>query len=74
MIMKVKELLNDLLNVGKIEDATQITIHSNDSTHFGFVDETPTRFLNRNVEKYTVEKHDTYSKITIDLCKKVKKI
>jgi hypothetical protein len=70
MIMKVKELLNDLLNAKEIEDATQIIIHSNSNTHFGFVDETPTRFLNRNVEKYEVEKHDKYSKITIDLCRK----
>ena len=70
MIMKVKELLNDLLNAKEIEDATEIIIHSNGNTHFGFVDETPTRFLNRNVDKYAVEKHDTYSKITIDLCRK----
>lgn len=70
MIMKVKELLNDLLNAKEIEDATQIIIHSNGNTHFGFVDETPTRFLNRNVEKYVVEKRDTYYKITIDLCRK----
>jgi hypothetical protein len=70
MIMKVNELLNDLLNAKEIEDATQIVIHSNGSTHFGFVDETPTRFLNRTVEKYVVEKRATYSKITIDLCRK----
>ena len=68
--MKVNELLNNLLNAKEIEDATQIIIHSKGNTHFGFVDETPTRFLNRNVEKYVVEKHDTYSKITIDLCRK----
>ena len=68
--MKVKELLNDLLNAKEIEDATQIIIHSNGNTHFGFVDETPTRFLNRTVEKYAVEKRDTYSKITIDLVRK----
>ena len=68
--MKVNELLNDLLNAKEIEDATQIVIHSNGNTHFGFVDETPTRFLNRNVEKYVVEKRATYSKITIDLCRK----
>ena len=70
MIMKVNELLNDLLNAKEIEDATQIVIHSNGNTHFGFVDETPTRFLNRNVEKYVVEKRATYSKITIDLCRR----
>ena len=70
MIMKVNELLNDLLNAKEIEDATQVIIHSNGNTHFGFVDETPTRFLNRNVEKYAVEKRGTYSKITIDLCRK----
>ena len=70
MIMKVNELLNDLLNAKEIEDATQVVIHSNGNTHFGFVDETPTRFLNRNVEKYVVEKRSTYSKITIDLCRK----
>ena len=70
MIMKVNELLNDLLNAKEIEDATQIVIHSNGNTHFGFVDETPTRFLNRNVETYAVEKRGTYSKITIDLCRK----
>ena len=70
MIMKVNELLNELLNAKEIEDATQIIIHNSGYTHFGFVDETPTRFLNRNVEKYVVEKHDTYSKITIDLCKR----
>ena len=70
MIMKVKELLNDLLNAKEIEDATQIVIHSNGNTHFGFVDETPTRFLNRNVEKYAVEKRANYSIITIDLVRK----
>ena len=70
MIMKVKELLNDLLNAKEIEDAAQIVIHSNGNTHFGFVDETPTRFLNKEVEKYVVEKRSTYSKITIDLCRK----
>lgn len=70
MIMKVKELLNDLLNAKEIEDATQIVIHSNGNTHFGFVDETPTRFLYKEVEKYVVEKRSTYSKITIDLCRK----
>ena len=70
MIMKVKELLNDLLNAKEIEDAAQIVIHSNGNTHFGFVDETPTRFLNKEVEKYTIEKRSTYSKITIDLCRK----
>ena len=66
--MKVNELLNNLLNAKEIEDATQIIIHSNGNTHF--VDEAPTRFLNRKVDKYEVEKHDTYSKITIDLCRK----
>ena len=72
--MKVNELLNSLLKIKAIDGATQIVIHSNGNTHFGFVDETPTRFLNREVEKYEVEKHDTYSKIIIDLSKKVKKI
>ena len=70
MIMKVNELLNNLLNAKEIEDATQVIIHSNGNTHFGFVDETPTRFLNRTVENYAVEKCSTYSKITIDLCRK----
>lgn len=73
MIMKVNELLNELLKTKEIKKSSSIVIHNNGDIYFGFVDETPTRFLNRNVEKYVVEKRPTYSKITIDLCNKSKK-
>lgn len=71
--MKVNELLNNLLKTKEIKNASQIVIHHNGDIHFGFVDETPTRFLNRNVEKYVVEKRKDYSILTIDLCRKIKK-
>lgn len=71
--MKVNELLNNLLKTREIKNASQIVIHYSGDIHFGFVDETPTRFLNRNVEKYVVEKRKDYSVLTIDLCSRSKK-